>query len=181
MPYPANPVPEVWVSEHAFISMVSAAVEAYDDETLGVLLGLQEPRWARIMVQYAVVYQTAKRARDEVKADPKRAARLDKFLGKITFLQVVGDFHSHPGCPVGKLSSCWLSDDDKNSMKTHDVGFVIAIDRDHKERYWRHLSKGSLMGSVYPYSVKITGWYRTSGNEFKISRIHSPFALGLGR
>jgi len=82
MPRPFRP--KVWLSENAFISMVSAAVEAFDDETLGILLGLHEPRWRRIIVQYAVVYQTAKRARNRVKADPKRALRLNKFLEKIT-------------------------------------------------------------------------------------------------
>ena len=41
---PRQPIPRVWLSENAFISMVSAAVEAYDHETLGVLLGLREPR-----------------------------------------------------------------------------------------------------------------------------------------
>jgi proteasome lid subunit RPN8/RPN11 len=179
MPRPTSP--RVWLSENAFISMVSATVEAFDDETLGVLLGLREPRRKRIIVQYAVVYQTAKRARNEVKADPKRAARLDKFLEKVTFLEVVGDFHSHPGEPVKKLSSCWLSDDDKDSMSIGELGFVIAIDQDQKDYDWHHLSKGSLMGSAYPYSLKISGWYKTEEGNFKISKIHCPFALGLGR
>lgn len=178
---PRQPIPRVWLSENAFISMVSAAVEAYDHETLGVLLGLREPRRRRILVQYAVVYQTAKRARDRVKADPPRAARLDKFLEKVTFLEVVGDFHSHPKRPVRKISSCWLSDDDKESMSLGEVGFVIAVDKDYKTRDWRHLSKGSVLGSVFPYSLKISAWYRAPKSKFRISKIHCPFALGLGR
>lgn len=158
MPRPFRP--RVWLSENAFISMVSAAVEAFDVETLGILLGLHEPRWRRIMIQYAVVYQTAKRAKDRVKADPKRATRMNKFLERITSLQVVGDFHSHPRLPVRKKSSAWLSQDDKDDMSNGDIGFVIAIDRDHKERDWRHLSKGSLLGSVFPYSLKISAGTR---------------------
>jgi len=179
MPRPISP--RVWLSENAFISMVSAAVETFDDETLGVLLGLRELRRKRILVQYAVVYQTAKRARNKVRPDPKRVARLNKFLEKVTYLEVIGDFHSHPGLPVRKISSCCLSDDDKNSMSVGNVGFVIAIDRDFKDRDWHHLSKGSLIGSVFPYGLKISAWYKTAGDRFKISKIHCPFALGLGR
>jgi len=161
--------------------MVSAAVEAFDDETLGVLLGLHEPRWKRIIVQYAVVYQTAKRARNRVKIDPQRALRLNKFLEKITSLQIVGDFHSHPNCPVREKSSCWLSQDDKDDMSDGNIGFVIAIDRDHRERDWEHLSLGSLVGSVFPYSLKISSWLKTEENDFRIANIHCPFALGIGR
>jgi len=179
MPHP--PGPKIWLSENAFISMVSASVEAFPEETLGILLGLREPLQKRFLVQYAVVYQTAERARNKVRADPERAVRLNKFLKKVTFLEAIGDFHSHPREPVRKISSCWLSDDDKDSMSVDDVGFVIAIDRDYKERDWCHLSKGSLLGSVFPYSLKISGWYETSRDEFKLSKIHCPFALGLGR
>jgi len=150
-------------------------------KTLGVLLGLHEPRWRRIIVQYAVVYQTAKRARNRVKADPKRALRLNKFLEKITSLQTVGDFHSHPNLRVREKSSCWLSQEDKGDMLDGDIGFVIAIDRDHVERDWKHLSLGSLLGSVFPYSMKISSWLKVAENDFRIANIPCPFALGIGR
>lgn len=54
MPRPVSP--QVWLSENAFVSMVSAAVEAFDLETIGVVLGLRDLRWRRIVVQYAIVY-----------------------------------------------------------------------------------------------------------------------------
>jgi len=179
MPRPARP--EVWLSENAFISMVAAAVEAFPDETLGVLIGLREPRWKKILVQYAVVYQTVERARDKVEADPKRRLRMDNFLGQVTRLNVIGDFHSHPKIPVRRISSCWLSQDDKKSMSIGELGFVIAIDRDSKKRDWRRLVKGSLLGCVFPYSLKIAGWHKVEEDKFKIAKIHCPFALGLGR
>jgi len=134
MPVPTYP--EVWLSENAFISMVTAAVEAFPDETLGVIIGFREPEMKRILVQYAVVYQTAERAKDAVEADLKRKLGTDKFLERVTRLSVIGDFHSHPKLPVGKMSSCWLSPDDKKSMQPNDLSFVIAIDRDSKEREW---------------------------------------------
>ena len=83
--------PRTWLSENAFLSIVSASVEAFPEETLGVLLGMREPLRKRILVQYAVVYQTAERARDKVESDPKRAARLNRFLEEVTFLEIVGE------------------------------------------------------------------------------------------
>lgn len=179
MPRPAHP--EVWLSENAFISMVAAAVEAFPEETLGVLIGFRDSLWRKFLTQYAIVYQTAERARDKVSADLKRTSRMDKFLGRVTALEVIGDFHSHPGVPVRRRKSCWLSEDDKKSMSPGDLGFVIAINRDYKEREWKHLKMGSLLGCVFPYSLKITGWYMTEKSKSKITKIHCPFALGLGR
>jgi len=61
-------------------------------------------------------------------------------LEKITSLQIVGDFHSHPNLRVKENSSCRLSQEDKDDILGGDIGFVIAIDRDHVERDWNHLS-----------------------------------------
>lgn len=102
------------MNENAFISMVTATVETYPEETLGVLIGLRTAR--RILVQYAIAYQTAKRSRNEVQPHPKRSRRMDNFLEKVTCLEVVGDFHSHPEVPVDKTSSIRLSEPDENSM-----------------------------------------------------------------
>ena len=172
---------EVWLSENAFISMVAAAVEAFPDETLGVLIGFRDLGWRKFLTQYAIVYQTAERARDQVSADPNRMRRMDKFIERVTTLEVIGDFHSHPKVPVRRKSSCWLSEDDKKSMSPGDLGFVIAINRDHKERDWKHLKMGSLLGCVFPYSLKITGWHMREKSKPRIAKIHCPFALGLGR
>jgi len=177
MPRPISP--KVWLSENAF---VSASVEAFKDETLGVLLGLREPKRKRFLVQYAVVYQTAERLRDKVRPDLKRADRLNEFLEDVTYLDVVGYFHSHPELPVEKPASCQLTDRyNKRSISQGDIEIVTAIDEDHKERDWHHLSKGSLIGSVFPYSLRMTAWFKTEEDVFKISKIHCPFALGLGR
>jgi len=159
--------------------MVTAAVETYPDETLGVLIGLRTAE--RILVQYAVAYQTARRSRDEVQVHPKRSQRTDQFLEKVTHLEVVGDFHSHPEVPVDKTSSIRLSKPDKDSMLAKNLGIIVAINMDENRREWKHLSKGSLKGCVYPYSIKMTPWLKTERNEFKIAKIHCPFALGLGR
>ena len=169
---------ETFLSEKAFISMVTAAVEAYPEETLGVLIGLRGPR--AIWVQYAIVYQTAERDKMEVTAHPIRTRRTNRFLKKITHLELVGDFHSHTKVPIDKKYSIRLSRTDKRSMSQKNLGMVIAINKDKVQRSWRHLPKGSLKGCVFPYSLKIASWFKSGRDKYEISRIECPFALGLG-
>ena len=169
---------EVILDEKAFIPMVTAAVETYPAETIGVLIGFRDT--GRIMVQYAVAYQTAKRSRNSVEVHPRISRRMDNFLQKVTRLEVVGDFHSHPEDPVDKLSSVRLSEPDKRSMQVGNLGIVIAIDKDEVKRPWKHLPKGSLKGCVSPYSLKIVSYWKAEPKVYKVTKIHCPFALGLG-
>ena len=169
---------ETFLSENAFISIITAAVEAYPQETLGVLIGLRGPR--AIWVQYAIVYQTAERDKMEVMAHPIRTRRTNHFLKKITHLELVGDFHSHTKVPIDKASSIQLSRTDKQSMPQKNLGIIIAITKDKVQRNWRHLPKGSLKGCVLPYSLKIASWFKSGRDEYEISKIQCPFALGLG-
>jgi proteasome lid subunit RPN8/RPN11 len=169
---------ETFLSENAFVSMVTAAVETYPQETLGVLIGLRGPR--AIWVQYAIAYQTAERAKMEVTAHPIRTRRTNRFLEKITHLELVGDFHSHTKVPIDKASSIQPSQTDKESMSQKNLGIIIAINKDKVQRNWRHLPKGSLKGGVFPYSLKIASWFKSGRDQYEISRIECPFALGLG-
>lgn len=156
------------LNESSFISMVTAAVETFSDETLGVLIGLRKAD--KVMVHYAIAYQTAKRSESSVEVHPKLSRRMDLFLEKITHLEVVGDFHSHPNMGV-----------DKESMQVNNLEIVIAIDEDRRKLEWRHLPKGSLKGSVFPYTLKMTTWLKTQEKQYKIAKNFCPFALGLGR
>lgn len=169
---------EVLFDEKTFISMVTAAVETYPNETIGVLLGFRKT--GKIMVQYAVAYQTAEREKDSVEVHPRITKRMDDFLQKVTRLEVVGDFHSHPEEPVDKVSSVRLSNPDKKSMMVNNLGIVIAVDKDERKRIWKHLPKGSLKGSIFPYSLKIVSYWKPEPKIYKVTKIHCPFALGLG-
>jgi proteasome lid subunit RPN8/RPN11 len=173
--------PKVWLSENAFVSLVTATVEAFPDETLGVLVGLQESECNQILVQYAIVYQTAKRTRDQVEPDQKCMIRTDNFLREVTRLHVVGYFHSHPKLNISKKCSAWLSPSDKKAISINSLELVVAIDKDLKMREWKHLPRGSLLGCVFPYSIRIAGWHKENKDEFRICKLHCPFALGLGR
>jgi len=170
---------EVILNEGAFISMVTAAVETFPHETLGVLMGLRKKD--KVIVQYAIAYQTAKRKRRSVEVHPRLSRRMDFFLERVTHLEVIGDFHSHPEVNVDKKSSVKLSEPDKKSMRVNNLGIVIAIDKDGRKLEWKHLPKGSLKGSVFPYSLKITTWLKTPEKQHKIAKNVCPFALGLGR
>lgn len=171
---------KTYLNENSFLSLVSSAVEVYPNETLGVLIGIKSKD--KIQVQYAVPYQTAKRKRDEVEVTLLKEKRMNKFLTKTTALESVGDFHSHPECDV--LKKYKLNCDDEKSMKHGTLGIIIVIKKDKTKRDWKHLSKGSLLGSIYPYSLRITSWF-TKGTkqnkQFSISDIFCPFALGLNR
>jgi proteasome lid subunit RPN8/RPN11 len=170
---------EVILNEGAFISIVTAAVETFPDETLGVLIGLRKAD--KVMVQYAIAYQTAKRRRRGVEAHPRLSRRMYLFLEKVTHLEIIGDFHSHPEVGVDKKSSIKLSEPDKKSMRVNNLGIVIAIDKDGRKLGWKHLPKGSLKGSVSPYTLKMTTWLKTQEKQYKIAENFCPFALGLGR
>ncbi|MFH1774031.1 MAG: Mov34/MPN/PAD-1 family protein [Methanobacteriota archaeon] len=172
---------KTYLNENSFLSLVSSAVEVYPNETLGILIGIKSQD--KIQVQYAVPYQTAKRSKDEVEVTPLKERRLNKFLTKTTALEIVGDFHSHSEYEVSR-DGYKLSLKDKSSMKRGGLGIVIVISKDKKRREWRHLSKGSLLGSIYPYRSRITSWFAEGDQQskrFSISDIFCPFALGLNR
>ena len=169
---------QVFLSENAFLSMVTATVETFPEECLGVLIGLRKPD--KILVQHAVPYQIAERSETHVSPDPTRSKRIEKFLLNVSHLEVVGDFHSHPSTPV-ENKGYKLSKADKDSTMTEGLGMVVVIDKDSESREWEHLAKGSLLGAIYPYSLRLTSWYKTSAETFSIAEVHCPFALGLGR
>jgi len=175
-------------SEGAFLSLVTASVEVYPDETFGILLGTMGED--NIMVQHAVSYQTAKRSRYAVEPNPKRSYRIDQFLKTLGHLGHIGNFHSHPETPVnGKQVNHNLSEVDKNSADLNALEMLVVIDRDNVSRPWRHLTgrrlpRGSLLGSIRPYSLRISGWFAEKGGEQKVFRrceVHSPFATGIDR
>jgi len=169
---------EVFLSENAFLSMTTAAIETFPDETLGTLIGLIKK--TKIFVQHAVPYQTAKRDENGVETSPKHSKRMEAFLAEVTHLETVGDFHSHPSLKViGR--GYGLSKRDKNSTMTGGLGIVVVVDRDGKERQWEHLKRGSLVGSIPPFSLRVTSWFKSEEDSFQIAEIHCPYALGLGR
>lgn len=170
---------EVILNEGSFISMITASIETFPNETLGVLIGLWKTHKA--MVQYAIAYQTAKRRRFSVEVHPRLSKRMDVFLEKVTHFEVIGDFHSHPEVAIDKASSIKLSERDKKSMLPNNLGIVIAIDKDLRKLEWKHLPKGSLKGSVFPYTLKIATWLKTKEKQYEIVKNICPFALGLGR
>ena len=159
--------------------MVTSAVETYPNETLGVLIGLRKA--GKIIVQLATAYQTAERNEDSVEVHPKLSDRMGNFLEQVTHLEVVGDFHSHPGIGVDRKTSVKLSVPDRDSMIVNNLGIVIAVDKDGRKLEWKHLPKGSLKGSVSPYTLKMTTWLKTPENQYKIAQNFCPFALGIGR
>ena len=167
---------KIFLSENAFVAIATAAVETFPQETLGTLIGFPNPE--KILVQLAVPYQTADRTEIDVSPNPNRSGRMERFLHRVTLMETVGDFHSHPSIPLE--TGYKLSKEDKASTMIEGLGLVVVINRDSIERAWEHMEKGSLWGSVYPFSLRLTSWYKNDEGRFEIASIHCPYALGLG-
>ena len=67
---------EVYLSENAFVGLLVSTIEVYRRECLGILLGHREPD--RIMVDFDVPYQAARRKFQEVHMDWHRSQRVEE-------------------------------------------------------------------------------------------------------
>ena len=85
---------EVYLSENSFIGLLVSTVEVYRRECFGILLGHREPD--RIMVDFVVPYQSAKRKFQEVHMDWYRGQRVEEAVRATSRWELVGDYHSHP-------------------------------------------------------------------------------------
>ena len=86
----------------------------YRKECHGVLLDFRTR--GRIVVEYAIPFQSAKRRHTEVVSNWRREVKVIEVLPKLIHLQKLGYFHSHPQWGgvrgVAKLSAA-----DKDAMK----------------------------------------------------------------
>lgn len=170
-----------YVSETAFLSIVTAAVEVYGQETYGRLLGHCSN--GRLVVWHAFPYQTAKRGRRRTYAWVGLNQRVDKrlktFLFGLTGLDLVGEFHSHPG-PLEHNSSRPTLPDDLEDLQEGELQLIISINRNGRMRGWRHLKNGSLTGSIGNYSLRLTAWVVQDGRPM-VSWLVCPYASGIDR
>lgn len=80
---------DIFLSDKAFIGMVLSAVEVYKKEYMGALLGYNLRK--RIVVEYAIPYQTAKRKPTEVEPNWSRE-KYRKFYPKCYIFSMRGIF-----------------------------------------------------------------------------------------
>jgi len=174
---------EAFIYETPFINMIVAAVEVYPKECLGVLLGYRAwnsiDKTRRAIVEQAISYQTAERRRDSVEIKEKREFRCKDMLYKLSSLEPIGDFHSHPKTDPG------LSFEDKNSMSIGDIEIVISVFKKGRTTAWRYDVYKKELGGVfgdYRFIIAAHSCFKTNGQRKKYEKIDllCPFALGIG-
>jgi proteasome lid subunit RPN8/RPN11 len=163
---------EVYLSEHAFLSLLVSTIEVNPKETYGVLVGYRERH--RYFVEYAIPYQTAERYASYVYRNERAHEKMVRFLGDLAKFRPIGDFHSHPDigvCP---------SDEDKQQMSPTDIYLIIGCDKKCRELPWNYNRDGTLSGTTRDYLMKIRAFYATDIEKglIRYAPVICPFALG---
>ena len=139
---------KVVINEQAFVAMVAAAIEVYEKETYGLLLGTFNKK--EYHVKNAIVYQTSTRKVSEVSIWPVREEKVIDAINFLTGYSLLGDFHSHGDYPK------YLSDYDKEDMKDSGerLTMLLIVEKSKRVRKWKHDKKdksvhGSINGRYY--------------------------------
>ena len=163
---------EVYLTEHAFLSLILSTVEVHPKETYGVLVGYRERN--RYIIEYAIPYQSAERHQSFVFRNEKAHEKIVRILGDLAKVRTIGDFHSHPD------TSLTPSDDDKEGMSPSDVYLIIGCDRKLREVSWNYNRDGTLSGTTKDNFIKIRAYYPTDLEKgiIRYAPVLCPFALG---
>lgn len=167
---------DIFLSDKAFMSILLSSVEVYKNECHGALLGYQTQN--RIVVEFAIPFQSAERKPSEVVPNWRRELKVIEVLPKLVQLQELGYFHSHP--QWGKIrGKSQLSNQDKEYISEGDLEIVVAINDARKSVPWRQ-SKNQLSGTIGKYHITIAGYYkRKRDNRIVQYRILCPYAIGF--
>src|SRR5215831_217491 len=121
--HPGLPM-DVYISANAFWALLISAIEVYKKECFGILLGYRDSSNIYI-VEHALSYQTAHRRHTSVEKNSRASRRIQKFLGNLPHLSMIGDFHSHTGW--GDLKGVGiLSAQDVVDMTSEHVSIIIV-------------------------------------------------------
>lgn len=145
----------VVIEDPAFIGILTAAVEVYNKETFGVLIGRKKNN--SYIVKYALSYQAAQRKKSEVEIDNLCEARLNQASHTICSYPMIGDYHSHVENTY-QLSKC-----DKKDMRDsgEGVSLLIVIKKARTKKRWEYdPGEKKLIGSIgKDYTVAIKAYY----------------------
>jgi len=166
---------DVFLSDKAFIGLVLSAIEVYRDECLGSLLGYNISN--RIVVEYVIPYQTAKRKPTGVEPNWKRESRVQEILPSLLQLHHVGYFHSHTQWGEQKASAK-LSDTDIEGMVPTQIEIVIAVNDSKRKTDWYKLEK-QLCGSIGKYNLRLACHYKRKNGTITHYPILCPYVMGF--
>ena len=160
---------EVYISANAFWALLISAIEVYKRECFGLLLGYRDSNNIYI-VEHAISYQTANRSHTSVEKNGRASRRIDKFLGNLPHLSLIGDFHSHTGW--GDLKGVGnLSTQDIYDMSPDNLYIIIVANDKRRSGAWQYNGDGTLSGTVDNYHIIST---RTRVQSAPISFVLTP-------
>ena len=166
---------EVYLSENAFVGLLVSSIEVYRRECFGILLGHREPE--RIMVEFAVPYQSARRKFQEVHMDWHRSQRVEEAVRMTSRWELVGDYHSHPMYGDEKATTK-LSGVDHKEFRDGGTSLIVAINDGHRQQRWKYVKGGLISGSINGYALRMAA-YNKEGDAVVRVPLVCPYAVGF--
>ncbi|RJS89074.1 hypothetical protein DRO56_00580 [Candidatus Bathyarchaeota archaeon] len=142
---------EVFLTEKAFVGLILSAIEVYKNECLGALLGYNLRN--KIVVEYAIPYQSAKRKYTEVEPNWRRESKIQELIPLLTPLQHLGYFHSHTQWGDTKALSA-LSQVDRETIEPAQIEIVIAVNDSKRRIKWETTGK-ELYGTIRNHKIRM--------------------------
>jgi hypothetical protein len=168
---------EVYISANAFWALLISAIEVYKKECFGILLGYRDSSNIFI-VEHAISYQTAYRKHTSVEKNGRASKRIQKFLGNLPQLSMIGDFHSHTGWGdlkgVGNPSTQDIVD-----MTPDHISVIIVANDKRRTAGWQYTTDGFLSGTVDDYHFRIGAYYLDDFLRPKRASLFCPYAIGF--
>jgi proteasome lid subunit RPN8/RPN11 len=170
----------VYVSQNAFWGLLISAVEVYKRECFGLLIGYRDRKGPDEMfiVEHAVPFQSAGRRHKGVVTNPRAHKRIERFLGNIPQLSVVGDFHSHTMWGYNRAAS-HPSETDLSGMVPNHVYIILSVNDRLREVPWNYNDDGSLSGTTDEHYFRLTAYTVTETGEARRIATLCPYAIGF--
>jgi proteasome lid subunit RPN8/RPN11 len=165
----------VFLSEKAFIGLVLSSIEVYRNECLGSLLGYNLRN--RIVVDFAIPYQTAKRKYTQVEPNWHRESNVQQILPQLLHLKHVGYFHSHTQLRNSR-GTPELSEADIESMEPTHIELIIAVNDAKRKVQW-YQSRKELRGTIGKYNLHLACYYKSKKGQIRRYRLLCPYVLGF--
>lgn len=170
------------IEEQALVSLLTAALEVYNKETFGLLVGsLKEGRYkSQLIIKNALTYQNATRKKGEVSIWPSRDARIRYVINYLSGCKILGEFHSHT------YGVDYLTKQDIKDMIEDGQRFSLLIcieTTDHKQKWYYDKRKKSLHGTVNDdYFITIKVYAREYGKKVvRKLKIECPYIERLNK
>lgn len=145
------------IQEQAFISLLTAALEVYNKETFGLLVGsVKEGRYkSQVIIKNALTYQNAIRKKGEVSIWPSRDYKIRYVINYLSGCKILGEFHSHT-YGVDHLTKHDIKDMIEDGER---FSLLICVEpAEFKERWYYDKKNKSLQGTVnddYFLTIKV--------------------------